>query len=62
MIKLAYFVKSAAVIASVTGIENLAGTYKGNYGEMALRFLNVFVRREGRWQWVVHQSTPVPKK
>jgi hypothetical protein len=29
---------------------------------MALRFLNVFVRREGRWQWVVHQSTPVPKK
>lgn len=48
--------------ALLTGIENLAGTYKGNYGEMALRFLNVFVRREGRWQLVVHQSTPVPKK
>lgn len=48
--------------ALVTGIENLAGTYKGNYGEMALRFFSVFVRREGRWQWVVHQSTPVPKK
>lgn len=48
--------------ALVTGIENLAGTYKGNYGEMALRFLNVFVHREGRWQLVVHQSTPVPEK
>jgi ketosteroid isomerase-like protein len=47
--------------ALVTGIENVAGTYKGNYGAMALRFLNVFVRRDGRWQLVVHQSTLVPK-
>lgn len=46
--------------ALVTGIENVAGTYKGNYGAMALRFLNVFVRRDGRWQLVIHQSTLVP--
>ncbi|SDR13274.1 nuclear transport factor 2 family protein [Pseudoxanthomonas sp. CF125] len=48
--------------ALVTGIENVAGTYKGNYGAMALRFLNVFVRRDGHWQLVIHQSTPVPKE
>ena len=48
--------------AVVTGIENLKGTYKGVFGEMALRFTNVFVRRDGRWQLVAHQSTLVPKK
>jgi ketosteroid isomerase-like protein len=45
--------------AVVTGIENLKGTAMGNYGEMALRFTNVLVRRDGRWQLVHHQSTPV---
>ena len=48
--------------AIVTGIENVGGTYKGNYSEFSLRFINVFVQRDGRWQLVVHQSTPVPKK
>ena len=48
--------------AVVTGVENLKGTYKGNYGEMALRFTNVFVRRDGRWQLVLLQSTPVQAK
>jgi ketosteroid isomerase-like protein len=46
----------------VTGVENLKGTYKGKYGEMALRFTNVFVRRDGRWQLVLTQSTPVQAK
>jgi ketosteroid isomerase-like protein len=45
--------------AIVTGIENLKGTAMGNYGEMALRFTNVLVWRDGRWQLVHHQSTPV---
>jgi ketosteroid isomerase-like protein len=48
--------------AVVTGIENVGGTYKGTFGEMSLRFTNVFVRRDGRWQLVAHQSTLIPKK
>lgn len=45
--------------AVVTGVEQLKGTYKGRAGEMALRFTNTLVRRDGRWQLVAHQSTPV---
>ena len=45
--------------AFVTGVENLRGTAMGNFGEMALRFTNVLVWRDGRWQLVHHQSTPV---
>lgn len=45
--------------AVVTGVESLKGTYKGRAGEMALRFTNTLVRRDGRWQLVAHQSTPV---
>jgi ketosteroid isomerase-like protein len=45
--------------AMVTGVENLKGTYKGRPGEMALRFSNTLVRRDGRWQLVAHQSTRV---
>jgi ketosteroid isomerase-like protein len=48
--------------AVVTGVENLKGTYKGKLGEMALRFTNVFVRRDGRWQLALHHSTPVQAK
>lgn len=45
--------------AVATFIENLQGTYKGKYGEMALRMTNVLVWRDGRWQLVACQSTPV---
>lgn len=48
--------------ALVTGVENLKGTYNGVPGEMALRFMNVYVRRDGRWQMVAHQSTQVRAK
>jgi ketosteroid isomerase-like protein len=48
--------------AVVTGIENLKGTYKGRPGEMALRFSNTLVRRDGRWQLVSHQSTRVQSR
>lgn len=45
--------------AVVTGVEHLRGTARGVYGEMALRFTNVLVYRDGRWQLVLHHSTPV---
>ncbi|MBC7923314.1 MAG: nuclear transport factor 2 family protein [Ferruginibacter sp.] len=49
-------------VAVVTGRENLKGTYKGIPGEFALRFTNVFVRRDGHWQLVTHHSTEMRKK
>lgn len=45
--------------ATVAGIEHLKGTYKGNPGKMALRFLDVLVKRDGRWQLVARQSTKI---
>jgi hypothetical protein len=45
------------------GWPKLKGKYPGGmYGEMALRFTNVFVRRDGRWQLVLSHSTPVKAK
>lgn len=44
--------------AIVTGLDHLKGTYKGNPGEMWLRFTDVLVRRGDAWQLVAHQSTP----
>lgn len=50
-------------VAIVTGIENLKGTFNGVRGpDLALRFTNVFVRRDGRWQMVTHHSTPIRQK
>lgn len=47
----------------VTGVENLKGKYPGGmYGEMALRFTNLFVRRDGRWQLVLSHSTRIQAK
>jgi ketosteroid isomerase-like protein len=48
--------------AVVTGVENLKGTYKGRPVEMSLRFTNVLVWRDDRWQLVSHQSTRVQVK
>jgi ketosteroid isomerase-like protein len=48
--------------AMVTGVEHLEGTYKGHAGQFDLRFTNVFVYRDHRWQLVRHQSTPTSKK
>ena len=48
--------------AIVTGIENVGGTYKGHFGEYSLRFTNLYVRRDARWQLVAHQSTPILKR
>ena len=43
--------------AVVTGLDHLGGTYMGNYGEMYLRFTDVLVKRDGRWQLVIQQAT-----
>jgi ketosteroid isomerase-like protein len=44
--------------AVVTGVDHLGGTAFGHYGEMYLRFVDVLVKRDGRWQLVVQQTTP----
>jgi ketosteroid isomerase-like protein len=43
--------------AVVTGVDHLGGTAFGRYGEMYLRFTDVLVKRDGRWQLVVQQAT-----
>jgi len=47
--------------AMVTGIEHLEGSYKGHTGQFDLRFTNVFVHRDGRWQLVRHQAAQIRK-
>jgi ketosteroid isomerase-like protein len=44
-------------VAVVTGVDHLSGTAFGRYGEMFLRFTDVLVKRDGRWQLVVQQTT-----
>ena len=44
-------------IAVVTGVDHLGGTAFGRYGEMYLRFTDVLVKRDGRWQLIVQQAT-----
>jgi ketosteroid isomerase-like protein len=48
--------------AMVTGLEHLEGTYKGHSGAFDLRFTNVYVYRDGRWQLVRHQAAQIPSK
>lgn len=48
-------------MAIVTGREHVKGTYKGMAGDFMLRFTNVYVRRDGRWQMVTHHSTEIQK-
>jgi ketosteroid isomerase-like protein len=43
--------------AVVTGGDHLGGTAFGRYGEMYLRFTDVLVKRNRRWQLVVQQAT-----
>jgi ketosteroid isomerase-like protein len=54
-------------VAVVTGIENVAGAYpsgplKGQHAELSIRFTNVFVHRDGRWQLVLAQGTLISQK
>jgi uncharacterized protein (TIGR02246 family) len=45
--------------AVVTGRTAAVGTYKGQRGNVTLRFTDVFVRRDGRWQAVASQGTVI---
>lgn len=46
--------------AIVSGVENVRGiAFDNPPGSLSLRFTNVLVWRDGRWQLVRHQSTPV---
>ncbi|MBV8971670.1 MAG: nuclear transport factor 2 family protein [Sphingomonadaceae bacterium] len=44
--------------AVVTGVDDMKGCYRANCGAVRLRFTDVLVRRDGRWQMVVEQATP----
>ena len=48
--------------AVMTGLETIKSSLSGKDTSGAYRFTDVFVKREGRWQLVVAQSTRVPKK
>jgi ketosteroid isomerase-like protein len=48
--------------ALVTGLEHLEGEYRGQTGSFDLRFANTYVSRDGRWQMVRHQATPIAPK
>ena len=43
--------------AIVTGRTHAAGSYQGKVMEVALRFTDVFTRRDGRWQAIASQAT-----
>jgi len=43
--------------AIVTGKTNAAGEYQGQVVEVTLRFTDVFVNRQGKWQVVASQAT-----
>ena len=44
--------------AVVTGLDHIVGTYAGRQGDLWLRFTDVLVKRNGRWQLIVQQATP----
>lgn len=47
-------------VAILTGIADNTGEYRGNPFTGRMRYTRVFVRRDGRWQAVVMQHTPMP--
>lgn len=49
-------------VAVVSGRETVKGSYKGNYGEGSLRFLDVLVLRDSRWQLISTQATWIDSK
>jgi ketosteroid isomerase-like protein len=48
--------------ATVMANAYLDATVKGEPRQLALFYLNVWVKRDGRWQLVARQSTALPKK
>jgi ketosteroid isomerase-like protein len=48
-------------VAVVTGSNTSEGTFHGSAAEGQSRFTDVFVKRDGRWQCVTTQVTPMAK-
>jgi hypothetical protein len=48
--------------AVVTGRETVTGSYRGVRDTIRLRFIDVLVHRDGRWQLIATQSTPILAK
>ena len=46
-------------VAVLTGIANNTGTFHGFPFSGKIRYTRVFVRRDGRWQAVLMQQTPI---
>lgn len=54
-------VRAYGEVAVATGRTQATGSYRGASATVVLRFTDVFVRRDGRWQIVVsHGSTVAP--
>ena len=54
-------VRELGDVAIVTGRTAATGSYKGQRSSVVLRFTDVFVKREGRWQVIASQGTQVVK-
>jgi ketosteroid isomerase-like protein len=48
--------------ATVMATTHLDVVFKGEPRQLSLLYLNVWVKRDGRWQLVARQSTALPKK
>src|SRR5690349_5255560 len=46
--------------ATVTGVNDFVGTYKGKDASCRCRFTDVFVKRDGRWQAVASHVSKIP--
>ena len=46
----------------LTGISTSAVEYQGKVSSSPRRFLNIFVKKDGRWLCVAHFETPVQEK
>jgi uncharacterized protein (TIGR02246 family) len=55
-------VKFYGDIATVMATTHLDVVFKGEPRQLSLFYLNVWVKRDGRWQLVARQSTALPKK
>jgi ketosteroid isomerase-like protein len=52
-------VRIFGTVAVATGRTLASGSYKGERASVELRFTDVLLRRDGRWQFVVSQGTLV---
>ena len=52
-------VREYGEVAIVTGRTTATGSYKGQRASLVLRFTDIFIKRDGRWQVVASQGTQV---